>query len=480
MSHANDLVHSTITANETVTEDTAFMKRRSTIALLAAVLANGLRGRPRHAQGAEAEAMTTRQVIVIGAGLSGLAAARELRVEGQDVLVLEARDRIGGRLWTSNKWSDMPLDLGASWIHGVTGNPLTELAEEAEAELLETSYERSILYDSSGSEISDRRQAELERLRRSVHKAWSSAQKADEDASVRQVTAAFERQLQASDETRQLLNFIISSELEQEYAGSATQLSAHWYDSARSFDGEDKLFEEGYQVIVDHLADGLTVRTGEIVKRIDWSDDSVRVTTGTAEYSAKKVLVTLPLGVLKAGSVQFVPPLPESTTTAISKLGMGVLNKCYLRFPEVFWPDDVDWLEYIPEKHGEWTEWVSFARAAGQPILLGFNAGDHGRAIEAMTDKDIVASAMKTLRVIFGEGIPDPEDFQITRWASDPFALGSYSFNSVGSHPRMRGQLAQPLKGRLYFAGEATDRDYFGTAHGAYLSGLRAAEEILR
>ena len=150
-----------------------------------------------------------------------------------------------------------------------------------------------------------------------------------------------------------------------------------------------------------------------------------------------------------------------------------------MRFKEVFWPKNVDWLEFIPQRPGEWTEWVSFARVAKKPILLGFNAGDRGRQIEAWSDQQIVDSAMETLRGVYGDQIPDPIDFQITRWASDPFAHGSYSFNPVGSHPNLRLQLAKPHRGKLYFAGEATEQNYFGTAHGAYLSGIRASEEML-
>lgn len=111
-------------------------------------------------------------------------------------------------------------------------------------------------------------------------------------------------------------------------------------------------------------------------------------------------------------------------------------------------------------------------------MLVGFNAADHGRAIEALTDEKVVASAMRTLQTIFGDRIPDPTRFQITRWAQDPFASGSYSYNAVGSTPATRKTLAAPLEGRVFFAGEAVHPRYFGTAHGAYLSGLRAAQEI--
>jgi monoamine oxidase len=233
-------------------------------------------------------------------------------------------------------------------------------------------------------------------------------------------------------------------------------------------------------VITQHLSQGLKIETSQEVQEIHWQETPTRIVTKQQEFTADRVIVTLPLGVLKAGNVRFVPALPEGKQAAIETLGMGVLNKCYLRFPEVFWPNDVDWLEYIAEEHGEWTEWVSFARTTGQPMLLGFNAGTRGREIEALTDEQIVESAMQTLRILYGDDIPEPTDFQITRWASDPFARGSYSFCSVGSTPEMRRELARPLDGKLFFAGEATNVDYYGTADGAYQSGLRVAEEVLR
>ncbi|MEB3122128.1 MAG: FAD-dependent oxidoreductase [Snowella sp.] len=427
-----------------------------------------------------AEASNKKRIVVIGAGLAGLAAARELHRQGHEVVVIEARERIGGRIWTSLKWTDMPLDLGATWIHGTQGNPLTTLAEQIKAKRLITSYDRTVTYNTSGQALSKAEEVQMENLRKKVFRILKQTQNEEIDVSIRQAIQPLIRQLDKSSEAYRFINFILSAEIEQEYSGSTQSLSVQWYDSDKTFSGDDALFVQGFRVIPEFLAQGLNIELGQVVKEIRWDQSPIKVITQKAEFIADHIVVTLPLGVLQSKSVRFIPELPRTKQNAIAKLGMGVLNKCYLRFPEVFWSVNVDWLEYVSEKPGEWTEWVSFNHVANMPILLGFNAADRGRDIEAWSDTQIVASAMEVLRKIYGVGIPDPTDYQITRWATDPFSLGSYSYNPVGSLPRMRHELAAPLKGSVFFAGEASEESYFGTAHGAYLSGMRVAKEILK
>ncbi|MFM7888047.1 MAG: flavin monoamine oxidase family protein [Pseudanabaena sp.] len=426
--------------------------------------------------------MTTsnkKRVLVIGAGLSGLAAAQELHKHGHEVVIVEARDRIGGRIWTSSKWTDIPLDFGATWIHGNQNNPLTDLANKINAKRLTTSYNRAVIYNTSGQMLSKAEEARLNEFRKQVLRALKMSQNQDIDTSIRQVLEPLIHQSDESSEAYRFINFMLSSEIEHEYSGSAESLSAQWYNSDKKLNGDDDLFVQGFKVIPEFLAQGLQIELGQVVKEIQWQQTPVRVITEKTEFLAEHVIVTLPLGVLQSGNVNFTPELPQNKQNAIAKLGMGVLNKCYLRFPNTFWLDDVDWLEYISANHGEWTEWVSFKRVANMPILLGFNAANQGRAIESWSDRQIVASAMQTLRKIYGDNIPEPIDYQMTRWATDPFSLGSYSYNPVNAVPKMRQELAAPLGMAVFFAGEASNEEYFGTTHGAYLSGLRAAKEIL-
>lgn len=460
------------------------MKRREHLqtlgrSLLAPAALAGCAAASAGASASPAGAAQRERVLVIGAGLAGLAAAQQLQQQGREVQVLEARDRIGGRIWTSDAWPDLPLDLGASWIHGTRGNPLSALADAVGAARVATSYERVVTFDTEGEPLTAAQRARLDHWEARVQALLKAAQRRDPDVSVLAAVQPLLAPLDADSEDARLIRFVLSATIEQEYAGSAARLSAHWYDSAESMAGEDVLFAQGFRSLLAPLARGLDIHTGVVVQEVHWQATPPRVITTAGRFEADRIVLTLPLGVLQAGSVRFVPELPAAKRQAIAALGMGVLNKCYLRFPEVFWDEEADWLEHVSERPGEWTEWVSLQRALRQPVLLGFNAADRGRAIESLSDAQTVHSAMQTLRTLYGNDIPQPSSWQITRWASDPFARGSYSFSALGSTPQSRRELAAPLAGRLFFAGEATGSPHHGTAHAALLSGQRAARELL-
>jgi monoamine oxidase len=417
-------------------------------------------------------------VLVIGAGMAGIMAARTLADDGYRVIVLEGRDRIGGRLWTDDSLG-APLDLGASWIHGIEDNPVAALVEEYRIETAVTDYENIVLYDTDGEEVSDRRFVALEaRLVSLLTRAAEYGETLDNDISIQ---AGLDRFIQPrlSESDRRALNYAINVTVEHEYAADADSLSLWYWEDEGGFDGEDVIFPGGYVQVVERLADGLDLRLSHRVESIRYGDDGVTVRCTQGDFVGSYCVVTVPLGVLKAERIRFDPALPQEKRTAIQRLGMGVLNKVYLRFPEVFWDEESDMLGYIAERRGEWGEFLNIAYYTGDPILLGFNAGRYGRAIESMSDDEIVAGMMETLRTIYGPEIPQPEGYLITRWGQDPFAGGSYSYRPVGALPDDHDALAHPVAGRLFFAGEHTMRENSATVHGALLSGLRAAEQVM-
>jgi monoamine oxidase len=418
------------------------------------------------------------RIIVIGAGMAGLAAAKTLVEMGYQVQVLEARKRIGGRVWTSREWPDIPLDMGASWIHGIRGNPITELAKQVGAETAVTDYDNHFVYE-NGRLIPDDQIARLEtQLETLLELAAEVDADADADMPLQQAVDVALAEMELSQQDIRRLQFALNSAIEHEYAADVGELSLFEWDYGEEFGGDDVLFPQGYDQIVKGLARGLAINLSQVVGKIAYDANGVTITTNQGEFKADRVVVTLPLGVLQQGTVMFDPPLPAEKTAVIHALGMGVLNKAYFQFPQPFWDVDADLIGHMADKKGVWAEFLNIYKYTGQPVLLGFNAGEYGRFIESWSDEEIVADGMVALRSMYGEDIPAPTAWQITRWASDAFAYGSYSFLRPGADGDVIEELGRDVNGRLFFAGEATSRDYPATVHGAYLSGVREARHI--
>ncbi len=420
-------------------------------------------------------------VLVIGAGISGLAAANNLSRQGYNVTVLEARDRIGGRIWTSRVWDDIPVDLGASWIHGTQRNPLTDLADEVGAVRSQTTnYDNSVVYDTNGTVLNSDSEEEMYELFEQL--AAIVENNAERHQTLAEAIQTSNLWHSLNSRQQQQVLHLINTTIEHEFSGSYRELSAYNLDDAEAYNGGDVIFPNGYGQLTDFLASGLDIRLNQIVQKISHSPEGVIVRSNQGEFSADRVVVTLPIGVLKSGQVNFEPPLPQTKQQAISAIGSGLLNKLFLRFPYPFWDTNTEIINWISQEHGRWNEWLNVAFYIDKPVLLGFNAADYAKKTEGWSDEEIIEDAMAVLRTIYGRNIPQPESWQLTRWHRDPYALGAYSFNGISdgipASIRSRQALAQPINQRLFFAGEATSEDFPATVHGAYISGLIAAEQI--
>lgn len=415
---------------------------------------------------------TTRgHVVVVGAGMSGLAAARRLTDAGVPVTVVEARSRIGGRTWTDTSLG-LPVDLGAAWIHGSQGNPLTGLAAQAGARTVETNFDDVVVLD--GGRVVD--PAAVEEVSRDWVGVLDEIEPMTADAGP-DASLADGLVRTGADLDDPLMQWMVSAAIGAEYAADPEELALRWFGHEGEFDGPDLILPGGYRQLIDHLARDLDIRLDAEVTRIAYDDAGVTVETAQEVLRADRVIVTVPLGVLKADVIVFDPPLPQAKRAAVERLGFGLLDKVVLVFDEPFWTEAYDIHSDMLGIAGgaqPVSDLVNGLRFTDVPLLVGLRGGANARAREADSDQQTVGEVLAALRA------PDPVGVLVTRWAADPYARGSYSFLAVGSSPADQQALAEPVADRVAFAGEATHPEFFATVHGAYLSGLREADRILR
>lgn len=410
-------------------------------------------------------------VIVVGGGISGLAAAKKLKQKGFTVKVLESQDRIGGRMRT-NRSGSVPFDEGASWIHGATGNPITTLAQEAGMTTFETVDDNLVAYDIDGVEISDATYTAAEDELETIIETLKNNGNA---------TKSFEtvfNQLHPSKANNRLWRFLLSTYLTFDL-GDLDKLSSLLYDEGEVYGGPEMIATNGYDTIPTYLASGLDVALNQRVTKIDYTNNKVLVTHNNAVSEADYVLVTVPLGVLKANAITFSPSLPAAKQTAIEKIGMNCVNKFLLTWNTAFW-DDVQYIAYTPEAKDKFNYFLNVKKF--QPTsnsLMTFAFADYARQTENMTDAQIITEIMTHLKDIYGDNIPNPTSMQRTKWNSNTNAYGAYSYTAVGTEMQHFEDLASSINNRLFFAGEHTEVDYFSTVHGAYLSGIREADKII-
>jgi monoamine oxidase len=413
-------------------------------------------------------------VIVVGAGAAGLAAARALYGAGLHTIILEARDRIGGRVFTiHDPLTPVPIELGAEFIHGRPPE-LWNITRSAALPVADAVGDRWC-FDQSLRRCDD--------LFAKFDKVLDGLENSQEKS--------FEEYIRECDYDERDKAWAIAY-VEGFNACTKEDVSVRWLaesqKAAEAIDG-DRLFRplSGYDRVIMSLSSGLEDERAPIylntpVSSVQWQPGSVTVSAGPRSFSAKRAVITVPLGVLQHGAIRFDPE-PENLKRALAAMAMGPVVRITFRFHEAFWHDRKD-LEQLGFLHSldEWvpTWWTSLPVHA--PVITGWSAGPAAKRMMQLDEHGQIDQAVQTLARLLER---DPKQLQqqveacyVHDWNHDPYARGAYSYVRPGGLDEQR-MLAKPVEHTLYFAGEAAEAAPSGTVHGAIMSGMRAARELL-
>ena len=428
-------------------------------------------------------------VVIIGAGASGLVAASELARAGRSALLLDARDRVGGRIWSRHEPGlAVPVELGAEFIHGRARATFALLAKAASA-AVETAGEHWTLRDGKLLPSQD-----LFAEVRAAMKRTRVLEKKDLALDV-----FLERHLrdELTDGARAYARMLAQGfDAADTRRASARAIVEEWTGGA-SVEAPQFRPLGGYGVLLEHLAAALRASSVDlqldtVVHAVRWSRGSAKVTgtfLGRAfDVIAKRVIVALPLGVLQiparaVGAVRFTPALTQKRD-ALRHLAPGPVIKVLLRFSRAFW-EELEHGRYckVAFFHDRAATFPTFwtALPVRVPLLVAWAGGPNAQRLASADKTKIVDEAMRSLESTFqlqGAGASELQSAWVHDWQSDPYARGAYSYVLVGGE-KAREALAKPLLGTLFFAGEAADTEDAGTVAGALNSGLRAAREVL-
>jgi len=420
---------------------------------------------------ARAGALDGKKVVVIGAGCAGLGAARTLADSGADVTVLEAKPHIGGRLLTD--WSmGAPFEVGAGWIHGPEqANPTKQLADAVGAEYVVTDDDNLVVFDRDGEEISE------DMLEEIGDDWWAAVERMDNELENHDNRSLAD--IVSGDLRDDGLNWAWSAYTEFSKGGPVKNLSAVLFDDDDAFDTPDVVVTTGYDALLKPLAEGLNIKLSTVVSNIQYSTDGAVVKTSAGDFEADYVVCSVSLGVLKAGNINFAPPLPSSYQRAIDKVGFGSVTKIAFKFDQAFWDVETQYFGAMTAPKGRWNYWVNYRTFSDENIILGLSVGSYAITADQMSEAEAKADALDVLRNIWGDAVTEPTQMLRTTWYTDPHTLGAYAYPTPGASASMYDRLGEPVEDRLMLCGEHTIFDYAGTTHGAYITGLRAAEHIL-
>jgi len=432
------------------------------------------------------------RVLVIGAGMAGLVAARILHDSGFPVIVLEARNRPGGRIWTDTS-TGIPCDLGATWIHGLKNNPLKLWCDRIGVRYAIWPRRDPLFYEHKRI-VGAFNQLLIEL----GQKAFRESIKAlgiiarlhgrhliglNGDTPLSTIFAQIQRGNNLPEHLRRFI-YWCKGIVEAIEGGPLQNISLREWNPLE-YCQKSAIIPQGMSILIDDALNDLQIEYNQVVKRIFYGSGGVRVETNKETWEGEVALITVPLGVLQRHTITFDPPLPMEKIKAIETIGYGngfVLDKIVIRFQKRFWTQNGDRMGWLPDceaNRGKFSFWIDHDPAGIEPILGGYASSDWAaRADVEKSDDEMCHASWETLNEMFGPGVPKPENYVISRWLQDPYARGAYSYGSLKSTKHHRVILAEPVINRLYFAGEACHPTHYGTVHGALETGEKAAQKI--
>ncbi|MCO5575242.1 hypothetical protein L7F22_029041 [Adiantum nelumboides] len=475
-----------------------------------------------------------RKVLVVGAGPAGLAAARHLQNMNLQVTILEARDRVGGRVFTDYTTFSGPVDLGASIVTGVEADLVTEarpdpvalfckqlklnltvlqgdcplldvvkavkvpvdidLALEADFNCLLEEAAKLAVDNDSAKHLSLQKGLKIAYRKKEALTNGGPSEKINQAGQRKDTSLLFSKDGPNFSLAQRVLGWHFAS-LELQWGAELSKISlSNWAldNTYGGFAGPHCMMKGGFSTVMEALGTGLEIQLEQEVTDIDYScrdkkhggvKEIVVRTKGGATYFADAVLLTVPLGCMKAGLINFLPALPEQKVSSIKRLGLGLLNKVVMEFPICFWDERVDSFGCATEltgTRGRCSLFWNLKPIVGFPILVTSVVGEAAREDEQKDVSEVVEHALSVLRRLFGDtAVPQPTAFQVTRWGHDPYSRGSHSFIPVGASDKDYDTIALPVENQIFFAGEATCKEYPNTVGGAVMSGLREAVRIL-
>ncbi|WP_230167996.1 FAD-dependent oxidoreductase [Roseomonas sp. CECT 9278] len=408
-------------------------------------------------------------VLVIGAGCAGIAAARALAARGRSCVVLEAGARVGGRAYTERDSLGIAFDHGASWLHQADENPLTPLARALGLALLDHDAlrDRRLFAHGRFADAADRAA-----FTAAEHAFWTAIETAAADGAPDRPADQAAPRGGPWDAT------VAHWEGAQICAAELSRMSLHDF-AATALDSPNLILREGVGGLVARLAEGLPVRLAAHVDRLRWGARGVVAQGAFGSIAARAAIVTVSTGVLAAGGMAFDPPLPDATQGAIHALPMGLLTKIAFRADDPAAPALPPFASLRRAVEAPGDRPMSFiSRLFGEPLLIGFCGGAQAWDLAGDTAAAAAAARSEVATMFGAPAAAALGRATVTRWGEDPLFRGAYSHAVPGAQAARR-VLGTPLAdGRLCFAGEATHPRFAATVAGAWFSGIAAARAV--